>query len=101
MFSTKILVATDGSDSVSPAVRAAAEVSEKTGSEIELNYIDEDISVPAAYKDSGGRNTGAARDARELLDEVEKQIEDNGGKVAESHIVPSDKPADADSKADS
>lgn len=48
MFPTKILVATDGSESSAPAVRAAAEVSAKTDSEIELVYVGKDISTPAA-----------------------------------------------------
>jgi len=94
LFSTKILVATDGSESAAPAVRAAAEVSAKTDSEIELVYVGEDISAPAAYNDPSSSDTEAAREARELLDDVAKEIEADGGKVVESHIVPGEKPAE-------
>ncbi|MDQ3926621.1 MAG: universal stress protein [Actinomycetota bacterium] len=94
LFPTKILVATDGSESAAPAVRAAAEVSAKTDSEIELVYVGEDISAPAAYNDPSSSDTEAAREARELLDDVAKEIEADGGKVLESHIVPSEKPAE-------
>lgn len=94
LFPTKILVATDGSESAVPAVRAAAEVSAKTDSEIELVYVGEDISAPAAYNDPSSSDTEAAREARELLDEVAKEIEADGGKVVESHIVPGEKPAE-------
>jgi nucleotide-binding universal stress UspA family protein len=94
LFPTKILVATDGSESAAPAVRAAAEVSAKTDSEIELVYVGEDISAPAAYNDPSSSDTEAAREARELLDDVAKEIEADGGKVVESHIVPGEKPAE-------
>ncbi len=94
LFPTKILVATDGSESAAPAVRAAAEVSAKTDSEIELVYVGEDISAPAAYNDPSSSDTEAAREARELLDDVAKEIEADGGKVLESHIVPGEKPAE-------
>ncbi len=94
MFPTKILVATDGSDSAGPAVRAAAEVSAKTDSEIELIYVGKDISAPAAYDDPSASETETANEARELLDEVKKKIEEDGGKVAEVHIVPGKKPAE-------
>ncbi len=94
LFPTKILVATDGSESAAPAVRAAAEVSAKTDSEIELVYVGEDISAPAAYNDPSFSDTEAAREARELLDYVAKEIEADGGKVVESHIVPGEKPAE-------
>jgi nucleotide-binding universal stress UspA family protein len=94
LFPTKILVATDGSESAAPAVRAAAEVSAKTHSEIELVYVGEDISAPAAYNDPSSSDTEAAREARELLDGVAKEIEADGGKVVESHIVPGEKPAE-------
>ena len=94
LFPTKILVATDGSESAAPAVRAAAEVSAKTDSEIELVYVGKDISTPAAYNDPSSKDTEAARKARELLDGVAKEIEEDGGKVVESHVVPGKKPAE-------
>jgi nucleotide-binding universal stress UspA family protein len=94
MFPTKILVATDGSESATPATRAAADLSAKTGSEIELVYVGKGISAPAAYNDPSSKDTEAAKEAREMLEEVTKEIEGDGGKVAEAHIVPGEKPAE-------
>lgn len=94
MFPTKILVATDGSESAAPAVRAAAEVSAKTDSEIELVYVGEEISAPAAYDDPSSSETETADKALELLDGVKQEIEESGGKVAEVHIVPGKSPAE-------
>lgn len=94
LFPTKILVATDGSESAAPAIKAAAEVSAKTDSEIELIYVGKDISTPAAYDDPSSSDTGAAREAQELLDEVKKEIEGDGGRVAEAHVVPGENPAE-------
>ena len=51
MFPTKILLATDGSESAAPATRAAADLSAATGSEIELVYVGKAISTPAAYNE--------------------------------------------------
>lgn len=94
MFPTKILLATDGSESAAPATRAAADLSVATGSEIELVYIGKDISTPAAYNDPSSKDAEAARKARELLDGVAKEIEEDGGRVVESHVVPGKKPAE-------
>src|ERR687886_2580339 len=94
MFPTKILLATDGSESAAPATRAAADLSAATGSEIELVYIGKDISTPAAYNDPSSKDAEAARKARELLDGVAKEIEEDGGRVVESHVVPGKKPAE-------
>lgn len=94
IFPTKILVATDGTESAAPAVQAAAELSAKTDSRIELVYVGKDISAPAAYDDPSSSETDTANEANELLDEVKKEIEEDGGKVVESHIVPGKSPAE-------
>jgi nucleotide-binding universal stress UspA family protein len=70
IFPTNILVATDDTESAVSAVRAAAELSAKTDSGIELVYVGKEISTPAAYDDPSSRDTVAARKARELLDGV-------------------------------
>jgi nucleotide-binding universal stress UspA family protein len=94
MFPTKILLATDGSESAAPATRAAADLSTATGSEIELVYVGKDIPAPAAYNEPSSKDNEAARKARELLDGVAKEIEEDGGKVVELHVVPGKKPAE-------
>lgn len=94
IFPTKILVATDGTESAAPAVRAAAELSAKTESGIELIYVGKDIPAPAAYDDPSSSETDTANEASELLDGIKKEIEEAGGRVVESHIVPGNSPAE-------
>ncbi|MGI8910620.1 MAG: universal stress protein [Rubrobacteraceae bacterium] len=93
MFPTNILLATDGSESSLPALRAAADLSAKTGSGVHIIYVGKGISTPAAYNDPNSRDTDAASQARELIDGQIKEIEAGGGTVADSHIVPGKRPA--------
>jgi nucleotide-binding universal stress UspA family protein len=93
MFPTNILVAIDGSDSSDPALRAA-ELSEKTGSEVNVIYVGKDVPAPAAYNEASSSDQEAAQKAQELLDEKARQVEEAGGRIAESYVVPGDDPAD-------
>ncbi len=93
MFPTNILLATDGSDSSLPALRAAADLSAKTGSGVHVIYVGRGISTPAAYNDPGSKDTDAASEARDLIDGQIKEIEARGGTVADSHVVPGKNPA--------
>ena len=78
MFPTNILVAIDGSDSSDPALRAA-ELSEKTGSEVNVIYVGKDVPAPAAYNEPSSSDQEAAQKAQELLDEKARQVEEAGG----------------------
>ena len=93
MFTTNILVAIDGSDSSDPALRAA-ELSEKTGSEVNVIYVGKDVPAPAAYNEPSSSDQEAAQKAQELLDERARQVEEAGERIAESYVVPGDDPAD-------
>ena len=93
MFPTNILVAIDGSDSSDPALRAA-ELSEKTGSEVNVKYVGKDVPAPAAYNEPSSSDQEAAQKAQELLDEKARQVEETGGRIAEPYVVPRDDPAD-------
>lgn len=93
LFPTNILLATDGSESSLPALRAAADLSAGTGSGIQIVYVGKGISRPASYNDPSSRDQRAAQKARDLIDDRIKEIEDRGGTVSDSHIVPGDKPA--------
>lgn len=93
LFPTDILLAVDGSESSMPALRAAADLSAKTGSRIRVIYVGKDIPTPAAYNDPKRKDTEAAQKARELIDRQIRQIEADGGEVSESHVVPGKKPA--------
>ncbi len=78
MFPTNILVAIDGSDSSDPALRAA-ELSAKTGSEVNVKYVGKDVPAPAAYNEPSSSDQEAAQKAQELLDEKARQVEEAGG----------------------
>ncbi len=93
MFSAKILVATDGTRSSEPAVVAAAELSEKTGSEIHLIYVGREITETSTPR-SRGSDEEVGEKARSLLEEKTRQIESAGGKVGRSSVVPGKKPAE-------
>lgn len=93
LFPTNVLLATDGSENSLPALRAAADLSAKTGSGIHVIYVGKGISKPANYNDPSSNDQQAAQKARELIDEQIRQIEQEGGSVAESHIVPGKNPA--------
>src|SRR5215210_1894284 len=93
MFPTNILVAIDGSDSSDPALRAA-ELSEKIGFEVNVIYVGKDVPAPAAYNEASSSDQEAAQKAQELLDEKARQLEEAGGRIAESYVIPGDDPAD-------
>ncbi|MGF1473678.1 MAG: universal stress protein [Rubrobacteraceae bacterium] len=93
LFPTNILLATDGSESSLPALGAAADLSASSGSRVQVIYVGKGISKPANYNDPGSKDQAAAREARGLIDEQIEKIEERGGTVADSHIVPGDKPA--------
>ena len=93
MFPTNILLATDGSDNSLPALRAAAELSARTESGIQIVYVGKDISTPAAYNDPSAKDTEAVKKARALIEEQIRRIEADGGTVASSHVVPGKNPA--------
>jgi nucleotide-binding universal stress UspA family protein len=82
VFPTKILLATDGSGEAELAARTAVELAEKTGSELHVAHVGE-TSVPPFYSRIREQ---IENDARTVLDEQVKRIEDSGGKVAETHL---------------
>lgn len=93
MFPARILVAIDGTRTSDPAVTAAAELSEKTGSEVHLVYVGEEITETRTPK-SRGSDEEVGEEARRLLDEKTREIESAGGSVGESSVVPGSDPAD-------
>jgi nucleotide-binding universal stress UspA family protein len=93
IFPTNILVAIDGSDSSDPALQAA-ELSEETGSEVNVKYVGKDVPAPAAYNEASSSDQEAAQKAQELLAEKARQVEEAGGRIAESYVVAGDDPAD-------
>jgi nucleotide-binding universal stress UspA family protein len=97
IFPTKILVATDGSEEAILATRTAADIADKTGSELHVVYVrtlpfylSYSVSRHAA---SGHAGEDLARDRKQLetkaqgvLDEQVRKIEGAGGNVAQAHL---------------
>lgn len=85
LFPKRILVATDGSEE---AAGVAVELAESTGSELHVVHVML-LPVTPPYPEALGRREDlewAEREARELLDEQVKKIEDAGGTVAGVHL---------------
>ena len=88
-FPTRMLLATDGSEDAGRAALAAVDISKRTGSELHVVHVLPQFPryaypgiTPEIYSyvlDS------TLREARDLLDEQAKRIEDGGGRVAQTH----------------
>jgi nucleotide-binding universal stress UspA family protein len=84
----KILLATDGSEEADLAARAAVELAKRTGAELHLVHV-KLLPVTPPYPevlDWRDDLERAEREARELLDEQLKKVEDAGGTVAGIHL---------------
>src|SRR5919112_2321254 len=86
IFPTKILLATDGSEEAQLAFASAADLSEKTGSELHVVYVGH---MPLVSYESPGATTldpdlqrriheGAEQEARTMLEELGRR----GGRTA-------------------
>ena len=93
IFPTKILLATDGSKEAKLAFASAAELSEKTHSELHVVYVGH---MPLISYESPGATTldpdllgrmqeDAKQEARTKLDEQMQQVGQTAGEVAEMH----------------
>ncbi len=88
LFSGSILLATDGSEEAELAARVAAELAKSTGAELHLVHV-KLIPITPPYPevlDWRDDLEGADREARELLDELLKKVEEAGGAVAGLHL---------------
>ena len=91
IFPTKILLATDGSEEAASATRAAAELSEDTGSEVHVCYVlptEAEVVGRHFYSEEIRESVieQAERDARSFLEEQAQRVSSEGGKVAETHL---------------
>ena len=93
IFPTKILLATDGSKEAELASASAADLSEKTGSELHIVYVGH---MPLVSYESPGATTlepdlwrrmqeDAEQAARTMLDELVQREGQTGAEVAEVH----------------
>jgi nucleotide-binding universal stress UspA family protein len=91
IFPTKILLATDGSREAESAAQVAAELVDKTGSELHVVYVE---VVPYFAKYSAGTPSGFDRqlyevikeEAQETLRKLTWRVKVAGGAVAEDHL---------------
>ena len=89
IFPTTILLATDGSEEAQLAATTAADLAEKTNSELHLSPWDLNYPLyelpehPAGFEDVLRENR---REAKEMLEQQAKRIEESGGTVKETHL---------------
>ena len=88
VFSGGMLLATDGSEEAELAARAAVELAKCTGSELHLVHVKLMPITPPYPEVLDWRDDleRAEREARELLDEQVKKVEEAGGTVAGIHL---------------
>ena len=88
-FPTTILLATDGSEEAQLAATTAADLAEKTNSELHVLTVGPDYPLyelpehPAGFEDVLRENR---REAKEVLAQQAKRIEESGGTVKETHL---------------
>ena len=84
IFPTKILLATDGSKDAWLATNTAIGIAMVTRSE--LHIVNVGVVVPALLRPLDVEPTRVEKEARRVLDEEAKNIENVGGMVTESHL---------------
>ena len=87
-FPTRVVLATDGSESAAHAAEVAADIARETGSEL---YVISVISMEQLYPEIGAMSSPEGwgyyeRKARERLDAEVSRIENMGVSVAESYL---------------
>jgi nucleotide-binding universal stress UspA family protein len=89
IFPTTILLATDGSKEAQLAATTAADLAEKTTSELHVVTVGPDLPLyeltehPADFEDVLREQR---RQAKEVLEQQAKRIEESGGTVKETHL---------------
>ena len=86
-FPNKILLATDGSEEARLAATTAADVAERTGSELHVVHVGEVRPVyHPAWHGYVARYEELQEEAQRLLEEQVEQVKAAGAKVAETHL---------------
>ena len=95
IFPTKILTATDGSEEATLAVQTAAELANKTDSELHIAYVRPQVSPhypgyyigPEVMEDAEEKEREHLdREAQRLLDTQAEQVRAAGASVAQLHL---------------
>ena len=84
IFPTMILLATDGSSEAELAATTAADLAKSTGSELHVVHVGE--LLPTVLAQTELEPAQLERQARELLDEQVRRVEEAGGTVKEAHL---------------
>ena len=88
IFPTTILLATDGSEEAQLATRTAADLAQRTDSELHVTTVE--AGLPISATTSPGRLEDVLREnrrqAEEVLEQQVKSIEESGGAVNETHL---------------
>jgi nucleotide-binding universal stress UspA family protein len=84
IFPTNILVATDGSREAELAAATAADLANATNSQLHVIHVGE--LLPTFLAQTEVEPAQLEREARELLDEQVRRIEEAGGTVEEAHL---------------
>jgi nucleotide-binding universal stress UspA family protein len=91
IFPTAILLAPDGSEKADLTAQTAADVAERTGSELHVAHVvhlppmTSDLSYMAARSHEEAYEE-AEQEARRLLDEQVRTLDEGGGNVAGAHL---------------
>ena len=86
MFPTRIVIASDDSDCATLAGEAAAEIANKTDSELHVVYVEPLMAFPAGQRLHDEVYSEIKQDAQDLLDEQVRRIEESGATVAQAHL---------------
>ena len=84
IFPTRILLATDDSREAQLAATTAVDLANSTNSELQVVHVGELEPTILAYTEE--EPAQHVREARELLDEQVRRIEEAGGTVKEAHL---------------
>jgi nucleotide-binding universal stress UspA family protein len=86
IFPTKILLATDGSESATHATQAAVELSKKTDSELHVLYVGEDPYTAASFYPESTNFEGVEQVDPALIEELGRQFEQKARQVLDAEV---------------
>ena len=88
IFGGRILLATDGSAHAQAAARTAAELAGATGSKLHVVAVGRSFpsGVYESYTETESGRRDLRQEAKEILDEQVRKIEEAGGEVAIAHL---------------
>jgi nucleotide-binding universal stress UspA family protein len=91
IFPTKVLLATDGSKEADLAATTAADLAQKTNSELHIVTVSEDpylaTDFTLHFPEAAERHRQEVREeVQALLDKQVERVQEAGGKVAQTHL---------------